>query len=228
MNRTMQIMALCVFAALCCRAEPPSCFEVLLATSNQWGTAVRAHRASVYDAVSGISTNECGGLCLRQWYESMAAYPTAAISTPSGRLWKMEQASLLLMYGENKFVGSSTNCWLAASDCMGRLRGLERPGLEAEILQFAGSNATNANQEAYLLQMEAYDDMREEQRLLGMIEANVLRVVTNSFPRQIFPLLPVQQCHELSSNVVSRAQLNTEETAVIEGLANCIGQTMQE
>lgn len=228
MNRILLCFALVAFPASSIYSEE-SCFaECLMATSNQWGMVVREHRSSIYSAIADIATNENGEACLRQWYECMSSYPTTDISTPSGRVWKAEQSMLLMMYGDTTAISSSTNCWFAAADCMGRLRCLERPGLESEIAQYRENNCTNENQEVYLQQMSAYDNLVEEQRVLKEMESNILRVVTNSFPNHIFPLLFVRQCHELNSNVLSRARLRVDEMAVLEGLAERIGQASGE
>ena len=228
MNKALQCFAVAAFFAARIYSGEMCSEECLLATSNQWGTAVREHRSSIYSAIADIATNENGEACLRQWYECMSSYPTADISTPSGRVWKAEQSMLLLMYGDTTAISSSTNCWFAAADCMGRLRCLERPGLESEIAQYRENNCTNENQEVYLQQMSAYDNLVEEQRVLKEMESNILRVVTNSFPNHIFPLLFVRQCHELNSNVLSRARLRVDEMAVLEGLAERIGQASGE
>jgi len=227
MNKTLLCFAIAAFSVVRIYSEDLCSAECLLATSNQWGTTVREHRSSIYSAIAGVVTNENGEACLRQWYERMSSYPTADISTPSGRLWKVEQSMLLMMFGDTKAIASSTNCWFAVADCMGRLRCLERPGLESEIAQFCQNNVTNENQEAYLQQMSAYDCLREEQRILNVMESNVLRAVTNSFPNQIFPSLLAQHCHELNSNVLSRAQLKVDEMAVLEDLAGRIGQSLE-
>lgn len=177
----------------------------LFAVSNFWGRNTTGQfRQQLFAALPSPSTNNYSEI-MRSWFLDFVSYPDLLQETEKS-YWMVEKSFLVYFFSQTPPVGTSTNCWFAAAELLGRYR---------EILRVAESNACDAASLGNVSDMpsseiqrrfDLYRDLKMKAHSLKNIVPALSNAVTNAFPKCILPMVPEEDRAEMMTNVLIKAR----------------------
>lgn len=176
----------------------------LFAVSNFWGRDTTGQfRQRLFAALPSPSTNNYSEI-MRTWFLDFVSYPDILQETEKP-YWMVEKSFLVYFFSQTPPVGTSTNCWYAAAELLGRYR---------EILQVAESNACAAaslgnvsgiTSSEIQQRFDLYRELRMKAHSLKNIVPALSNAVTNAFPKCILPTVPENGRASMLTNVFKKA-----------------------
>lgn len=176
----------------------------LFAVSNFWGRDTAGQfRQRLFAALPSPSTNNYSEI-MRTWFLDFVSYPDMLQETGKP-YWMVEKSFLVYFFSQTPPVGTSTNCWFAAAELLGRYR---------EILRVAESNACDAASFGNVSGMpsseiqrrfDLYRDLKMKAHSLKNIVPALSNAVTNAFPKCILPMVSEEDRAEMMTNVLIKA-----------------------
>lgn len=201
--------------------QGPDLAGQLWATTNLWGGAAamtRYHCVIVPGLLAKMQADSRYDETLAGWYCAVAR---ADESLEAGDRWCVLKGEMLHRYAHLPPVAASTNAWLAAADFLGRLRSARAAdagggtAVTHRLLSAAELAAFNDIAE----QKEAFYRRRNIAEAADRIEPLMLNALTNAFPVALLDTLDSETRQAMLSNIVERASLTEEESAVLRGIS---------
>ena len=175
----------------------------LFSVSNFWGRNTTGQfRQRLFEVLPDPVTNNYSEI-IRSWFLDFVSYPDMLRETGKPH-WMVEKSFLVYFFAQTPSVGSSTNCWYAAAELLGRYRGIIREA-ESNACAAASLGGQSMSAEGIQERFDHYRDLKMKAHSLKCIEPTLSNAVTNAFKSCILPLLPEGARMAVMTNVLIKA-----------------------
>ena len=176
----------------------------LFSVSNFWGRDTTGQfRRRLFELLPDPETNNYSEI-IRSWFLDFVSYPDMLRETGKPH-WMVEKSFLVYFFAQTPSVGSSTNCWYAAAELLGRYRGIIREAESNACAAASLGGGQSMSAEDIQERFDLYRDLKMRAHSLKCIEPTLSNAVTNAFKSSILPLLSEGERMVVMTNVLIKA-----------------------